>query len=88
MFWLASVADDTSAMQKGEPLPRARKVPTAYPAAAVTTPITIAPARLGRALAAAIPGAVYREWERASHALPIQLAAEVNGALGTNFASS
>lgn len=48
----------------------------------------IAPPRFGRALAAAIPGATYREWEGASHALPIQLAGEVNEALRGHFASA
>lgn len=39
----------------------------------------------GRALAAAIPGATYRQWDDASHALPIQHAAEVNEALRAHF---
>lgn len=42
----------------------------------------------GRALAAAIPGATYREWEEASHALPIQLPEEVNRALAAHFAAA
>lgn len=39
----------------------------------------------GRALAAAIPGATYREWDDASHALPIQHASAVNEALRAHF---
>lgn len=48
----------------------------------------IAAPRYGRALAAAIPGAQYREWTEASHALPIQLADEVNEALIAHFAAA
>ncbi|MBX3219210.1 MAG: alpha/beta fold hydrolase [Labilithrix sp.] len=48
----------------------------------------IAPARVGRALAGSIPGATYREWGQASHALPIQLADEVNAALGAHLAAA
>ena len=42
----------------------------------------------GKALAEAIPGAAYREWEDASHALPIQLPREVNAALAAHFAGA
>jgi len=45
----------------------------------------IATAECGRALAAAIAGAVYRQWDDASHALPIQHAAGVNAALRAHF---
>jgi pimeloyl-ACP methyl ester carboxylesterase len=45
----------------------------------------IAPPRNGRALAAAIPGAAYREWD-GSHAVTIQSAALVNEALAAHFA--
>ncbi len=38
----------------------------------------IAPPRLGRALAEKIPGARFIEFAEASHAVPIQCAAEVN----------
>lgn len=48
----------------------------------------IAAAHYGRALASAIPDASYREWEQASHALPIQLAAEVNTMLHEHFAAA
>ena len=46
----------------------------------------IAEAPCVRALAAAIPGARYREWANASHALPIHLADEVNAALAEHLA--
>jgi 3-oxoadipate enol-lactonase len=45
----------------------------------------IAPPALGRALAAAIPGARYHELQRAAHALTIQRAAEVNALLVEHF---
>lgn len=48
----------------------------------------IAPAPVGRALASSIPNATYREWPEASHALPIQLADDVNAALLAHFASA
>jgi pimeloyl-ACP methyl ester carboxylesterase len=48
----------------------------------------IARASFGRALAQLIPGARYREWEDASHALPIQLPDEVNAALAAHFAAT
>lgn len=44
----------------------------------------IAEPRFGRALAAAIPGAVYREFAEASHALPIQLADAINADLAAH----
>jgi pimeloyl-ACP methyl ester carboxylesterase len=47
----------------------------------------IAPARFGRALAAAIPGARFIEIPDASHGLPIQHAARVNGLLLEHFES-
>lgn len=45
----------------------------------------IAEPAFGRALAAAIPGAVLRQWDEASHALPIQQANEVNAALAEHI---
>jgi pimeloyl-ACP methyl ester carboxylesterase len=48
----------------------------------------IATSACARRLAAAIPGATQREWADASHALPIQLAEEVNDALRDHFASA
>jgi pimeloyl-ACP methyl ester carboxylesterase len=45
----------------------------------------IAPARFGRALAAAVPGARFVEIEDASHGLPIQRAARVNALLLDHF---
>jgi 3-oxoadipate enol-lactonase len=48
----------------------------------------IARASFGRTLASFIPGARYREWSSASHALPIQLAGEVNDALSEHFAAT
>lgn len=47
----------------------------------------IARPSFGRNLARLIPGARYREWPAASHALPIQVAAEVNAALAEHFAA-
>jgi pimeloyl-ACP methyl ester carboxylesterase len=47
----------------------------------------IAEPRFGKALAAAIGAATYREWQEASHALPIQSANEVNDALRAHLAS-
>jgi pimeloyl-ACP methyl ester carboxylesterase len=41
----------------------------------------IAPPQLGRAIASAIPGARFLEFPHASHALPIQCAAELNALL-------
>jgi pimeloyl-ACP methyl ester carboxylesterase len=46
----------------------------------------IAPPRLGRALADAIPGAEYREIKRASHAAPSHRTAEVNALLQAHLA--
>jgi pimeloyl-ACP methyl ester carboxylesterase len=48
----------------------------------------IATASCVRSLAMAIPGATLREWEHASHALPVQLAEEVNTVLAAHFRSS
>lgn len=48
----------------------------------------IAPPTYGRALAAAIAGARYIEFEDASHGLPIQHAARVNGLLRQHFESA
>ncbi|MBS2015469.1 MAG: alpha/beta fold hydrolase [Deltaproteobacteria bacterium] len=48
----------------------------------------IATVDCGRRLAAAIPGARFREWENASHALPIQLPGEINDALRAHFEAS
>jgi pimeloyl-ACP methyl ester carboxylesterase len=45
----------------------------------------IAPPRFGRALAAAIPQARFVEFADASHGLPIQHAAKVNGLLSELF---
>jgi pimeloyl-ACP methyl ester carboxylesterase len=45
----------------------------------------IAPARFGRALAAAIPGARFIEMSDAAHGLPMQHAARVNGLLLEHF---
>lgn len=47
----------------------------------------IAPPRLGRALAAAIPGAEYREIKRASHAAPSHRTGEVNALLKAQLAA-
>jgi pimeloyl-ACP methyl ester carboxylesterase len=46
----------------------------------------IAEPAFGRALAEAIPGAFFRQWDDASHALPIQKADEVNAALVDHIA--
>lgn len=48
----------------------------------------IARPAFGRALAETIRGAKYREWEEASHALPIQFPDEVNAALAAHFATA
>lgn len=48
----------------------------------------IARASFGRTLSRLIPGSRYREWPDASHALPIQLAGEVNDALAAHFAAA
>jgi pimeloyl-ACP methyl ester carboxylesterase len=47
----------------------------------------IAPPVLGKAIAARIHGARYVEFERASHALPIQLADEVNALLADHLST-
>jgi pimeloyl-ACP methyl ester carboxylesterase len=47
----------------------------------------IAPPRFGRALAGAIPGAEYVEFEEAAHGLPIQCAARVNELLREHLSS-
>ncbi len=46
----------------------------------------IAPPSAARALAAGIPGAVYREIDDASHGLPITHPVRVNDLLRTHFA--
>lgn len=48
----------------------------------------IAPPASGRAIAAGIPGAVYREFPEAAHGLPIQLAEGVNALLAAHFAAA
>jgi pimeloyl-ACP methyl ester carboxylesterase len=48
----------------------------------------IAPPRVGRALAAGIPGARYEEFAGAAHGLPIQLADRVNAVLADHFAEA
>ena len=48
----------------------------------------IARPSLGRALAAAIPGARYVEFEDAAHALPIECAAETNELLRAHLAAA
>jgi pimeloyl-ACP methyl ester carboxylesterase len=63
-------------------LPRLGALPTLV-MSALHDPI--APPRFGRALAAAIPGARYVEFEDASHGLPIQHAHSVNELLGEHL---
>jgi pimeloyl-ACP methyl ester carboxylesterase len=58
-------------------------IPT-YVASATLDPI--ARVEAGRALAASIPGATFEAWPDASHALPIQRAAEINARLRSHFA--
>jgi pimeloyl-ACP methyl ester carboxylesterase len=48
----------------------------------------IARASCGRELSQLIPGARYREWADASHALPIQFPDELNDALSTHFSAA
>lgn len=59
------------------------RIPTFVGSAALDP---IAEPRFGKALAALVGTATYREWPGASHALPIQDADEVNEALRSHFA--
>lgn len=79
------VNDQLRAMRRYDATPRLGevRVPTLVASGAFDP---IAPPRLGRALAAGIPGARYQEWADASHGAPIQFAGRVNDLLADHFA--